>query len=102
MFDKMTLRRLACFANGDLALVGLRLSRRFLGLAGGSLGQISLVPFSLCVGQVIPLIVVERQAKFTLITTNKIIKIRTTTSKSNQIKSRECDRRDLPRWLRIK
>ena len=74
------------FANGDLALVGLRLSRRFLGLAGGSLGQISLVPFSLCVGQVIPLIVVERQAKFTLITTNKIIKIRTTTSKSNQIK----------------
>ena len=99
MFDKMTLRRLACFANGDLALVGLRLSRRFLGLAGGSLGQISLVPFSLCVGQVIPLIVVERQAKFTLITTNKIIKIRT---KSNQIKSRESDRRDLPRWLRIK
>lgn len=48
--------------------MGLRLSRRFLGLAGGSLGQISLVPFSLCVGQVIPLIVVECQAKFTLIT----------------------------------
>ena len=88
---------LACFANGDFALVGLRLSRSFLGFTSSSLGQISLMPFSLRVSQVIPLIVVECQAKFTLITTknekprnqNQKPKIRNTTNKEKE-KEREC------------
>lgn len=52
--------------------MGLRLSRSFLSLTSSSLGQISLMPFSLRVSQVIPLIVVERQAKFTLITAEMV------------------------------
>jgi hypothetical protein len=100
---------LAWLANGDLALVGLRLRRRFLGLAGSSLGQISLVAFSLCVGQVITLVVVECQAKLALITTTKLPNqnIRTKKPKSNmhRERKRETDRERmgyLPRWLRIK
>ena len=94
---------LACFANGDFALVGLRLSRSFLGFTSSSLGQISLMPFSLRVSQVIPLIVVECQAKFTLITT-KNEKPRNQNQKHNEQRERKRERVCvyLPRWLRIK
>lgn len=51
----------------DFAFMRLRLSRRLLGFAGSSLGQIGLVALPLSMGQVISLIVVQRQAKLTLI-----------------------------------
>jgi hypothetical protein len=58
-------------AGGKLALVGLGLRGRVLGLAGGALGEVGLVPLPLRVGQVVPLVVVQRQAQLALIATNK-------------------------------
>lgn len=54
-------------AGRELALVGLGLRGRVLGLAGGALGEIGLVPLPLRVRQVVPLVVVQRQAKLALI-----------------------------------
>lgn len=54
-------------AGPDLALVRLGLRGRVLGLAGGSLGEIGLVPLPLRVRQVVPLVVVQRQAEFALV-----------------------------------
>lgn len=56
-------------AGRELALVGLGLRGRVLGLAGGALGEIGLVPLPLRVRQVVPLVVVQRQAKLALIAT---------------------------------
>lgn len=49
----------------------LRLSGRILGLAGGSLGEVGLMALPLGVGQVIPLVVVKRQAQLALIAAGK-------------------------------
>lgn len=57
---------------GNLALVRLRESRGLLGLASSSLGQIGLVSLPLCMRQVIPLIVVQCQAKFALIASEMV------------------------------
>lgn len=54
-------------AGRELALVRLGLRRRVLGLASGALGEIRLVPLPLRVRQVVPLVVVQRQAKFALV-----------------------------------
>lgn len=55
-------------ANINLPLIGLRLSRRILRLASRSLRQVGLMPLPLRVRQVVPLVVVQRQAKLTLVT----------------------------------
>lgn len=52
--------------------MGLGLSRSFLGLPRRSFGEIGLVALSLCMGQVVTLIVVQGQAKFTLIASEVI------------------------------
>ena len=57
-------------ANVNFALVRLRLSRSILRFASRPLCQIRLVTLPLRVGQVIPLVVVQSQAKLTLIATN--------------------------------
>jgi hypothetical protein len=46
------------FLEGDFALVRLGLGRGILGLTGSPLCKVGLVPLSLRVGQVIPLIIV--------------------------------------------
>lgn len=58
-------------AEGDLALVGLGLGGGVFGLAGGALGQVGLVTLALGVSQVVPLVVVQRQAKLAFIAANK-------------------------------
>lgn len=52
----------------DLPLMRLRLRRGVLGLPRRPLGEISLVSLPLSVRQVVPLVVVQRQAKLALIT----------------------------------
>lgn len=59
-------------AGRELALVWLGLRGRFLGLAGGALGEVGLVPLPLRVRQVVPLVVVERQAKLALVTAEMV------------------------------
>lgn len=54
-------------AGRELALVGLGLRGRVLGLAGGALGEVGLVPLPLRVRQVVPLVVVQRQAQLALV-----------------------------------
>lgn len=54
--------------------MGLRLGGRVLGLAGGSLSEVGLVALPLGVCQVIPFIVVERQAQLALIAARKPIR----------------------------
>ena len=54
-------------AGRELALVWLGLRGRVLGLAGGTLGEVGLVPLPLRVREVVPLVVVERQAELALI-----------------------------------
>lgn len=54
-------------AGRELSLVGLGLRGRVLGLAGGTLGEVGLVPLPLRVSQVVPLVVVQRQAQLALV-----------------------------------
>jgi hypothetical protein len=54
-------------AGRELALVGLGLRGRVLGLPGGTLGEVGLVPLPLRVSQVVPLVVVQRQAQLALV-----------------------------------
>lgn len=68
--DSFFFTRRTRLAGGKLALVGLGLRGRILGLSGGALGEVGLVPLPLRVGQVVPLIVVQRQAQLALIATN--------------------------------
>ena len=56
-------------ARCELALVGLGLRGRVLGLACGALGEVGLMPLALRVRQVVPLVVVQRQAQLTLVAT---------------------------------
>lgn len=56
----------------NLPLVRLRLGGGVLGLASSSLGQIGLVSLPLCVGQVIPLIVVKCQTQLTLVASEMV------------------------------
>jgi hypothetical protein len=58
-------------AGPDLALVRLGLRGRVLGLAGGALGEVGLVPLPLRVRQVVPLVVVQRQAEFALVASHR-------------------------------
>jgi hypothetical protein len=69
--DSFFFTRRTRLAGGKLALVGLRLRGCVLGLAGGALGEVGLVPLPLRVGQVVPLIVVQRQAQLALVATKK-------------------------------
>jgi len=54
-------------ARCELALVGLGLRGRVLGLACGALGEVGLMPLPLRVRQVVPLVVVQRQAELALV-----------------------------------
>jgi hypothetical protein len=56
-------------ARRELALVGLGLRGRVLRLAGGALGEVGLMPLPLRVRQVVPLVVVQRQAQLALVAT---------------------------------
>lgn len=93
-------------AGRELALVWLGLRGSVLGLAGGTLGEVGLVPLPLRVREVVPLVVVERQAELALIAwhTKKRAESAARAMRIERTKNLGfCGGGDyLPRWFRMK